>query len=92
MIAGKRFTEHVDIFSFGLVLYEISMRQAPYHKVREEFKANGGKGFNRKMFINIATGKLREEIRGSDVRCKQYGVSKAFRKRELLAISAGRQR
>ena len=53
LLAGKRYEEDVDIFSFGVVLYEVAARDLPYKDVR----MSGGKKENRK---GVMTKMMRE--------------------------------
>ena len=90
LIAGKRYSEDVDTFSIGVVMYEIAMRALPYPREREQFKKSRGKGLDRQMMRKIGAGEIRPELVGSDVvKCKRYGIGRSFRRRRLSS-RAGR--
>ena len=88
LLAGKRFREHVDTYSFGVVLYEIAVRHTPY----KGQAASHGKGKRGVMNLakKVAKGELRPVLEG-DPACKKYGVGGAFKRRELafwMSLSA----
>jgi mitogen-activated protein kinase kinase kinase 9 len=34
VIGGQTYTEKADVFSFGIILWEIGMREPPYRSIR----------------------------------------------------------
>ena len=80
LLAGKRYSEDVDTYSLGIVMFEIAMRTWPYTDEILKFKKSGGKGINRSMMQKISLGYLEPEL--DDRVCKGYGVGGAFKKRE----------
>ena len=53
LLSGKRFREHADTFSFGVVLYEIAVRHVPYEALMQDKK---GRGFVMKLAKKSAEG------------------------------------
>ena len=84
ILAGKRFGKEVDVFSFGVVLFEIAVRELPYADERLKYKRAGGKGLDRKMLKDIGRGKVRPSLAKRDATCKRYGVGRAYRERESI--------
>ena len=80
LLSGKRFREHADTFSFGVVLYEIAVRHVPYEALMQDKK---GRGFVMKLAKKVGRGELRPKLEG-DPACKKYGIGAAFRRRGFL--------
>ena len=79
LLAGERYCEDVDTYSFGVVMYEVATRQLPY---MGRIVSKGRKSERQKMAMrlmqDIAKGK--ERI-GLDVQiCKRHGVGQGFKK------------
>ena len=71
----------MDTYSLGIVMLEVAMRKLPYSKRISEFKKKGGKGVDSSMMREISKGLLDPELNGKT--CRLFGVSMAYRKREL---------
>ena len=78
LLAGKRFREHIDTYSFGVVLYEIVVRHTPY-KGEARFKGKGKAGAM-SLASKVSKGELRPVLE-DDPACEKYGVGGAFRRR-----------
>ena len=85
LLAGKRYNEDVDAYSFGVVLFEIAACRLPYAREREAYKVKGGKGVDMKMMRKISKGQLKPELAG-EAQCKRFRVGGAFRKRRFSAL------
>ena len=85
LLAGKRYNEDVDTYSFGVVLFEIAACRLPYARQREVYKNKGGKGIDMKMMREISLGLLKPELAG-EAQCKRFRVGGAFRKRRFSAL------
>ena len=85
LLAGKRYNEDVDTYSFGVVLFEIAACRLPYTREREAYKQKGGKGIDMKMMREISLGLLKPELAG-EAQCKRFRVGGAFRKRRFSAL------
>ncbi len=60
MLAGKRYDESVDMYSFGIVLLEVVERGYPFAERRKRRK-KGARGLDMDMLQEIAKGYLRPE-------------------------------
>lgn len=83
LLAGKRYNEDVDTYSFGIVMYEVAVRELPYADLRKK------KGNKIKMMQEIAKGFRRPELEGHEG-CRKHGVGLLFRKRESVQRSGRR--
>ena len=75
LLAGKRFTEKVDVWSFGVLMLEVVNLEFPYPKEREWYKKSRMKGMDMDLLRNISTGKLLPELlesRKDEIRGTQY--------------------
>ncbi len=88
LLAGKRYNEDVDAYSFGVVLFEIAACRLPYARRREVYKKKGGKGLDMKMMREISLGLLKPELAG-EIQCKRFRVGGAFKKRRFSALVHG---
>ena len=77
ILGGRRYCEHVDTYSLGVVMFEVAVRSYPFAKRLREFKSEGGKGMDMKLMREIAIGKRRIQLEG-----EVDGVSPAFKQRE----------
>ena len=75
VLGGRRYCEHVDTYSLGVVMFEIAVRAYPYAKRLREFKSQGGKGMDMQLMRGIADGKRRIQLEGEG-----DDVSPAFKK------------
>ncbi len=82
LLAGKRYNEDVDTYSFGVVLFEIAAARLPYAKERQAYKESGGKGVNMKMMRVISKGLRKPELAG-EAGCRRFRVGGAFKKCRL---------
>ena len=90
LLAGKRYCQDVDTFSFGAVMYEIAMRELPYHSdILKNQKKGGGKKPMQKMMKEISTGNRRPHLDDKPRECRKFGVGRFFKKREL-SLGSGR--
>ena len=70
LLAGDRYDEGVDTYSFGIILYELFMAAAghrgtdafPYAKRRAAYRARGGKGVDFSMLQEISKGIISAEL------------------------------
>ena len=90
LLAGKRYCEDVDTYSFGVVLYEVAARELPYLQKMKASKASGEKGLKPKIMSDIAQGRLRPELE-QDV-CRRYGIGSKFKKRESISMGCAPHR
>ena len=74
ILAGKRYCEDVDTYSFGVIMYEVATRKLPYHERIADWRRNGGKGMDRSMLRGIASGLIALELSASS--CKEFGVGR----------------
>ena len=81
LLSGKRFREHADTFSFGVVLYEIAVRHVPYEDLIKG-KKKKGRGFVMELARKVGRGELRPKLEGEPA-CKKYAIGGAFRRRGL---------
>ena len=73
ILNGKRYSENVDTYSFGVVMFEVAARQLPYQQEREARVAP------KKLLEQIAGGGLKPRL---DQRtCRRYDIGKSFRRR-----------
>ena len=79
LLAGKRYNEDVDTYSFGVVLFEIAAARLPYAKERQAYKESGGKGVNMKMMREISKGLRKPELAG-EPGCRRFRVGGSFKK------------
>ena len=86
LLAGKRYNEDVDTYSFGIVLSEIAAARLPYAKERQAYRDSGGKGVNMKMMREISQGLLKPKLES-----KQFRSGLAFKKRRLSDLISGSQ-
>ena len=82
LLAGKRYSEDVDTYSFGVVLFEIAAARLPYAKERQAYTESGGKGINMKMMREISKGFIKPELSG-EPGLRRFHVPGAFKKRKL---------
>lgn len=75
LLAGKRYCEDVDTYSFGVLLYEVATRDLPYPRERAAFLKKGGKGMDFNLMKSIAAG-LTPRLDGKV--CRRYDVPQAF--------------
>ena len=75
VLGGRRYCEHVDTYSLGVVMFEIAVRAYPYAKRLKEFKSQGGRGMDMKLMRSIASGKRRIKLEG-----ESDSVSPAFKR------------
>ena len=80
ILAGKRYDEDVDTYSFGVVLFEIAAARLPYAREREMYKKRGGRGMNMELMRGISKGLRKPELAG-EAGCKRFCVGGAFKKR-----------
>ena len=85
LLLGKRYNEDVDTFSFGVVLYEIAVRDIPYGDEIAKFKKQKRAGGSKKMMREVAYGDRKPTLDGR-VECRKYGVPGSFKKRALFTI------
>ena len=78
LLAGKRYCEDVDTYSFGVVLYEIAVRQLPYWDEIQAYKAKGGKGMKAGLMRSISKGDTRPEL--DPLVCGTFRISGPFKK------------
>ena len=52
ILRGKRYNESVDVWSFGILLYEIMVKELPYRKERDAYAKKGGRGMDMNL-INV---------------------------------------
>ena len=83
LLAGKRYCEDVDTYSFGAVLYEIAVRELPYEADMAKLKTQHGKKGAAMMMREVAAGRRRPELAGKARECRKYGIGGAFKKRKL---------
>ena len=73
LLRGERYDEMVDIFSFGIVLYEIATRKLPYSERRKTYQ---GKHLDRQMMKDIANGRLTPTLEPKTRR--RYRIGRGF--------------
>ena len=84
MLAGKFYNEDVDTYAFGIVMYEIAVREYPYRKEKSEFRKRGGrKGATGELMKAISVGDVKPELRGHQA-CRRYHIGSAFQASGLL--------
>ena len=79
LLAGKRYSEDIDTYSFGVVLFEIAAARLPYARERQAYKESGGKGVNMKMMREISKGLRKPELAG-EPGCRRFRVGGSFKK------------
>ena len=77
VLAGSRYSNCVDTYSLGVVLFEIVARRFPYRKQIADHKKQGAKGMNMKLFKDIALGRKRPDLE-AELACKEHGVGLSF--------------
>ena len=83
LLSGKRYNEDVDTYSFGVVLYEIAVRELPFEEELRILSESGAKGIKGKIMRSIADGTRRIKIGGKRGQ-KRLRVGRSFRKRESV--------
>ena len=84
ILLGKRYNELVDTYSLGIVLFEIATRALPYRKRIAKYKAEGGKGMDRRLFREIGLGTERPDLEAEQDACEKHGVGLGFKRRRFF--------
>ena len=87
LLSGKRYNEDVDTYSFGVVLYEIAVRELPFEEEIRILSSSGDKGIKGKLMRGIADGTRRIKIGGKRGQ-RRFRVGRSFRKRESVVTLA----
>ena len=82
LLAGKRYCEDVDTFSFGVVLFEIAAKQLPYGIERGAHKKAAGNSHFQQLLRKIAVGDIKIELKSRF--CRKHGVPGSFVKRMFV--------